>query len=138
MENCRSSLNPRFGAGSCFLYYLCPGLDLNQHGIAPISPSRIHVYQFHHLGKASLLCRKSVAPSSKTTRFVWVVLRFLFFFFRFLFPSFLFLHLGSFAFHLLCFFFFPFFSLILLCLRCCFRISRLLLFLFLHFSIRAS
>ena len=31
-------------------YYLCPGQDLNLHRIAPISTSRIRVYQFHHLG----------------------------------------------------------------------------------------
>ena len=29
----------------------CPGLDSNQHGIAPTTPSRWRVYQFHHLGR---------------------------------------------------------------------------------------
>ena len=39
-------------------FLLCPGEDLNLHGVSPTATSRLRVYQFHHLGSVRYVVRE--------------------------------------------------------------------------------
>ena len=42
------------------LPFWCPGRDSNSHGLAPTTPSKWRVYQFHHLGNSLIASAKVV------------------------------------------------------------------------------
>ena len=42
------------------LPFQCPGRDSNSHGLAPTTPSKWRVYQFHHLGNSLIAIAKVV------------------------------------------------------------------------------